>query len=198
MAGTTTLRVEACLARLRAGEAPARAELLATASDRLLLLTRQMLRRYQTVRRWEETDDVCQNALVRLNRALEAVQPASPLDFFRLASTQIRRELIDLARRYSGPHGLGTQIAGDLNSNGQVAAADDEDPRRLAQWSEFHEQVSKLPDEERTLFDLLWYQGLAQSEAAEVVGVSLRTVKSRWRSARLLLHERLGGDLPMA
>jgi DNA-directed RNA polymerase specialized sigma24 family protein len=33
-------------------------------------------------------------------------------------------------------------------------------------------------------------------EAAAVIGVSDRTVKSRWRAARLKLYEALGGQLP--
>jgi len=50
-------------------------------------------------------------------------------------------------------------------------------------WSEFHEHVEKLPDDEREVMDLLWYQGLTQEEAAAVLKVSDRTVKRRWQSA---------------
>ena len=70
------------------------------------------------------------------------------------------------------------------------------EPARLALWTEFHRQVEALPDDEREVFDLLWYQELSQAEAAAIVGVSDRTIKSRWRSARLKLHEALGGSLP--
>ena len=44
--------------------------------------------------------------------------------------------------------------------------------------------------------DLLYYQGLTQAEAAEVLGVSERTVKRRWQAARLALHDALGGEIP--
>ena len=40
------------------------------------------------------------------------MKPLSVRDFFRLAAALIRRELIDLARRYSGPMGLGANTAG--------------------------------------------------------------------------------------
>ena len=43
---------------------------------------------------------------------------------------------------------------------------------------------------------MLWYQGLTQAEAAELLGVSSRTVKRRWQTARLRLFEALGGELP--
>ena len=56
----------------------------------------------------------------------------------------------------------------------------DEDPANLAAWAEFHAQVEHLPEEQREVFDLLWYQELSQAEAATLLGVSERTVKRRW------------------
>ena len=98
--GSAHLRL--CLDRLRAGDATARDELLAHAADRLRRLTRKLLRDdFDRLRRWEETDDVFQNAAVRLCRALGDVVPATPLEFFRLAAAQIRRELLDLARHHT-------------------------------------------------------------------------------------------------
>src|SRR5262249_29172027 len=159
--------------------------------------TRKMLHDYRGVRRWEETGDVFQNAMLRLCRALQTVTPASLREFFRLAALQVRRELIDLARHYYGPEGAGanhvSQAPRDDTSTaappGYEAADLTQDPSRLALWTEFHRHVEGLPEEEREVFDLLFYQGLSQAEAAAVVGVSDRTIKSRWRSARLRLHE---------
>src|SRR6476620_8714257 len=98
------------LARARSGETAARDELIRRCSHRLELLTRKMLKTYPTVRRWEETGDVFQNAAVRLVRALNAVTPTNTREFFGLAAEQIRRELIDLARHYSGPEGHGRNL----------------------------------------------------------------------------------------
>jgi RNA polymerase sigma-70 factor (ECF subfamily) len=58
--------------------------------------------------------------------------------------------------------------------------------------------VEALPEGERAVFDLLWYQGLTQAEAAVVLNVSEPTIRRRWRSARLHLHEALGGEAPGA
>ena len=52
-------------------------ELIAKATDRLLRLTRKMLRNYPHLRRWEQTDDVFQRAAMRLYRSLGEVQPTS-------------------------------------------------------------------------------------------------------------------------
>src|SRR6266404_1844884 len=115
------------LPRAVAGEEAAVDALLRHCSDRLTILTRRMLGDFQRVRRWVETDDVLQNALLRLLGALRSVQPQTPRDFFALASLQIRRELIDLARHIYGPQGLGANHdsqapAGSSNSGGREPA----------------------------------------------------------------------------
>lgn len=205
MSDHPTVHLQQCLDRLQAGDSSARNELVAYACDRLQRLTRKMLKDYRGVRRWEETGDVFQNAMIRLCRALNEVSPRNLLDFYRLAALQVRRELIDLARHHSGPLGMGANHAsmgptpaGESNNLPPAYDAVDvtTEPSRLALWTEFHRQAERLPEEEREVFDLLWYQGLSQIEAAAVVGVTDRTIKSRWRSARLKLHEALGGNLP--
>lgn len=174
------------------GDATAHEALLHHACDRLLRLTRKMFHGYPALRRWEQTDDVYQGAMVRLHRALAGVQVESVRHFFNLAAVQVRRELLDLAKHHLGPHGLGT----NHHTDGQ--APDDEggslhdsaaEPEDVSGWGEFHAQVEKLPDDELEVVNLLYYEGLTQEEAAKVLGVSLRTVKRRWQSARLRLHE---------
>ena len=189
--------------RLRAGDDTARKELLNCACERLNQLTHRMLRGFARVHRWEETDDVMQNAALRLYRSLGEVQPATVQDFFRLAALNIRRELLDLAQHYYGPRGHGANHAslpggesGDAPARRLEKADADEEPGCLETWAEFHRHVEALPGEERELFDLLWYQGLAQAEAAEILQVSERTIKRRWRAARLHLHDALNGQLP--
>ena len=95
--------IQACLDQLRQGDDSARAALLECACERLTRLARRMLRGFPRVQRWEQTDDVLQNALLRLRRALEKTSPESVRSFVNLAAVQIRRELIDLARHYDGP-----------------------------------------------------------------------------------------------
>ena len=73
-----TAQLQLWLDRLQAGDASgfeeARAEIVNHACDRLEKLTRRMLRNYPRVRRWEQTGDVLQNAMLRLHRSLEAVR----------------------------------------------------------------------------------------------------------------------------
>jgi RNA polymerase sigma-70 factor (ECF subfamily) len=199
-----TLQIQGWIDRLAAGDESARKELLNCACERLTRLTRKMLKSYPRVKRWEQTDDVFQNATMRLYRALGEVKPAGVGDFFRLAALSIRRELLDLAKHYYGPLGQGANHAslgagqdsdGALQGPPERAAAGD-DPGRLAAWTEFHSQVDRLPEPEREIFDLLWYQELSQADVAALLQVSERTVKRRWQSARLMLHQALQGELP--
>jgi RNA polymerase sigma factor (sigma-70 family) len=200
----STSQLQGYLDGLRPDDAGARQAVLQNSQERLRLLTRRMLRDYPGVRRWEETDDVLQNVLIRLDRMLQDIPVSSVKDYLRLASTQIRRELIDLARHYQGPAGIGAnyatpapQGAGEPERRPPEGEADSSgNPEKLARWSELHRQVAALPDEECEVFDLLWYQGLTQKEAAALLCVSLNTVKRRWQSARLNLVKSLGGELP--
>jgi RNA polymerase sigma-70 factor (ECF subfamily) len=186
------------LGRVCQGDAAALDELLRHSSARLTMLARHMLRGFPGVRRWADTDDVLQNSLIRLVAALGEVRPASPREFLGLATLQLRRELIDLARHYFGPQGQGTNHhtnGGDPENSLAVAAVDSTDnPASLAQWQEFHEQVGDLPATEREVVSLLYYQGLSQTEAAEVLGVSVRTVQRRWHAALEQLQRVWNGE----
>lgn len=115
---------------------------------------------------------------------------------------QIRRELIDLARHYDGPTGMEAHHESWIPSDGsrespveRVAAADTNDPERLEAWSRFHRCVESLTDEDREVFDLLWYQGLTQGEAAEILDLSEKTINRRWVAARMRLGMALGNQL---
>lgn len=203
MAGTEIGKevIEDCLRRLAAGDLSARNELLAGAADRLLRLTRRLKRDFPGVGRWEQTDDVFQGALLRLYQSFKTVKIESSLHFYRLAALQIRRELLDLCRHYQGRDGVGAHYAswvpGDDDPpeliNGPNPSETTSDPHGLAEWADFHRLVEGLSEEDREMFDLLWYAGLNQSEAAEELNLSLKTIQRRWRGARLRLSAALDG-----
>ena len=192
-------QLQVWLARLNAGDNAAKNELLRAAYERLRGLARKMLRQdFPRLKNWEETDDVLQNAALRLDRALGVVPVASAAEFFRLAAAAIRRELLDLARHYQPGREAAAGSASPLaeSSGNAPSAADPSDstyePSRLQAWTEFHKQVEALPEEEREVFDLIWYEGLEQSEAASFLGVPRATVQRRWLKARLRLKANLG------
>jgi RNA polymerase sigma-70 factor (ECF subfamily) len=136
--------------------------------------------------------------MMRLHRSLAQVHPESTRLFFGLAATQIRRELIDLARHHYGPEGNGSNHHTDGGEAVERFLDCRGEPKSLIEWTNFHTHVECLPDEDRDVFDLLWYEGLTQPEAAEVLGISLATLKRRWQSARLLIYEALQGESPLS
>ena len=182
-------QIQGCIDRLRSGDQSARDELLVHASDRLTRLTRKMLRDFPGVHRWEQTDDVLQNAALRLCRAWARSSRRRP----PTSSGWRRRRSAASCSTWPGatpaptawvPHHA--SVAGADQASAAAAGLNPtdttHDPDRLAAWTDFHREVEALPAEEREAFDLLFYQGLSQAEAAAVLDVSERTIKRRWQT----------------
>ena len=189
--GNTTI-LQGLLDRLANGDPAARDELIKHSMKRLHGLAKKLLRQNPAVRRWNETDDVFQNAMVRLHRALETERPDSVKRLVGLAALQIRRELVDLGRKHYGPQGVGAHHASDpglANSQGapKFEGVSPDETEQLA----MHEAVDSLAADLREVFELTVYAGMTQDEIAQIVGVSTKTVKRRWRDARLQLQDLL-------
>ena len=188
--------VSELLLRTQHGDVDAINALIERSSTRLRGLARHMLNGSPAIRRWADSDDVLQNSLIRLVRALEAVKPDSSRDFFGLAALQMRRELIDLARHFFGPqgHGANHESGTDERLIDKGLNADANQPDAMAQWAELHEHIGQLDESDREIVDLIFYQGLNQAETAEVLGVSVRTVQRRWHAVLLKLNDFLEGS----
>lgn len=170
---------EAC----RGTDPASRDALVVACFGRLRRLASRMLSQYTSSRRQEDTDDLIQNAALRMRRALADVAVESPAHAMALAVTQIKRELVDLIRRLRRrPDGSAELLAGDPAVR----------PERLDAWSNFHEAVARLPTAEREAVHFLWYLGLDQEEAAKLLDVSSRTLRRHWRMARDQLRRELG------
>ncbi len=179
----------------------ARRAVINHAGERLEKLARKMLTNYPRLRRWEQTGDVLQNALLRLHRSLSTIRPDSVRQFYGLAATMIRRELIDMTRHHFGPAGAAAShhTDGPNKESDGVSAVERlhdsrNEPSSLAEWTEFHDAVERLPEPEREVFDLYWYEGLDQKTIASILNITDRTVKNRWRNAKLLLQSLLADE----
>jgi RNA polymerase sigma-70 factor (ECF subfamily) len=195
----TTVRLQRCLDRARNGEAAAQDELIQVAWKRLLCITAKMFHGYPLLRRFEDTDDIFQKAMLRFWESLKRTAAGSLREFFGRASLEIRRTLRDLTRHYFGPEGAGCRKAvevGEDTVEKPEFTAPGMSPSELMAWEEFHTSIEELPAELREVFELIWYHELAQAEVAELVGVSVRTVQTRWREARLVVFDKLDGKLP--
>jgi RNA polymerase sigma-70 factor (ECF subfamily) len=200
----TTVRIQRCLLRLARQDAAARAELLEHARRRLVLLSDRMFTNFPRLHRREEAEDLFQEAMIRLWQSLEEVGPTTVAAFMGLAALQMRRALRDLARRHFGRRNGTAQTPGERRPvTGNQRHSFEEQPGGstwhpddLACWSEFHAAADRLPEPERTAFDLLYYHELPQREVADLMQVSERQVRRYWQSARRELHRTLEGLLP--
>jgi RNA polymerase sigma factor (sigma-70 family) len=183
-----TTRMHRCVEGWREGDRSAADELLRALGARLEHLASKMLRDFPSVRHWAETGDVLQGATLRLLNSLREVMPASTRDFINLSAVHVRRELLDLARRFARRREEG---AAKDELTARAAPAID-----LDSWCRFHEAIETLPASEREVVQLLFYHGWQQAQVAELLGVSERTVRRLWASACLALNEKLGGELP--
>ena len=194
----TILELQQALNAANVGDSEAFNSLLLRFELRFRTLVRKMLWQYPHVRRWEDTDDVYQSSMMRLHRSLSDARPESVRQFVGLAATQIRRTLIDLARHYFGSLGTGR----NHHTDDQGRAADDpggpvenssslNEPDSLEDWTAFHQATRNLPPEPREAFELVWYAGLQQNEAAALLNISRRTLIRRLNLARRMLAEQL-------
>ena len=182
-----TATLEHWLVRLESGCPEARATILQHTCERLQNMAKRMLRNSPKVRRWETTDDLLQEALLRLHRSLVEINPTTAKEFYGLAATQLRRQLVDLARKHYGKQGIGKNHFTD--GEGSVQKNAGHSPESLEDWTQLHERIEQLPLEEKEVFELFWYEGLTQADAAKILGISLATFKRRWQAARLRLNE---------
>lgn len=193
----------ACLKRLAAGDQCARDKILEVCNERLRELSSRLLGKFSKVRRWNDTGDVAQNAAIRLYRALGETVPDSPRGLMGLMAVQIQRELIDLARKHSGPMSYAQNHDTNVRdgSQGDVFLVDEapqngeqDEEIPMARWEAFHAAVEQLPEEHREVFRLAWYLGLDQNAVAKTLGLSRRTVQRKWQEAREIIAKTMGEE----
>jgi RNA polymerase sigma factor (TIGR02999 family) len=110
--------------------------------------------------------------------------------FLAYAATTMRSVVIDFVRRRSADRRGGhvEHVTLDTRAAADLGAADEE---ILA----VHEALEALAQVDATLVQLVemrYFAGLSDNEVATALGVSERTVRRQWQSARLLLAELLG------
>lgn len=206
---SSAIELTELISRAVHGDSKSRDELFARVEKRLMSLTQRMLRSYPRLKRWEETADVFQNAVLRLYLSLEGARPESAKQFFGLAATQIRRTLLDACKHHfgrlgnGGRHGqhasespdvYGDRVREDGRFDGQAKA--DDTAGSWECWMRFHESIELLPDDQREVFELVWYGGSSFGEAAELLDIAKRTVIRRIQRARENIITALDGEFP--
>jgi RNA polymerase sigma-70 factor (ECF subfamily) len=195
----TTAAIQRCLDALQEGSAaePLIRDLLERAVGRLRLLCAGLLRRsYPRLTQPPvnlETDELLDGVVAGLVTALQKVRPQTVRQFFALANQHMRWQLNDLARLLDErPRAAALAESGVAAPPGSSDSCLSQDARRMLA------AIEGLPEDEREVFELVRIQGLPYTEAAGVVGVSVKTVQRRLNRARLMLAEQLADLRPDA
>jgi RNA polymerase sigma-70 factor (ECF subfamily) len=203
----STSVLQGFLERGLTGDVAARRRLLELTRDRLMRHASRFLHgRYARLGPLAQTDDVVQQLYVKILRDQDrfwvnagGAPVRSLAEFFGRSSAWMRDVLCDQMRKAYGrddnrPAALPLDDGPSDSGPRYEPTSSTLDGEKLRRWTEFHEAVARLPDELRAVFDLLWYQGVSQAEAADLLGVAVPTVKSRWMKARLHVQQALGGS----
>ena len=137
-----------------------------------------------------QSDEMLSAVVERLLKSLREIRPQTVRQFFALANQHMRWELNDLARRLDEQPSPGPCL------EGLVPAPESSDTGLTPNAQRMLDVIDGLPEEEREAFSLIRIQGLTFPEAAEVTGVSLKTVQRRLNRALLTLTEQLGDLRP--
>ncbi len=109
--------------------------------------------------------------------------------FFRAAAQAMRRILVDHARNHrAAKRDFGQRVT--LTEGARISADQAVDVVALDQALQ---TLSRLDPRKSSIVELRYFAGLTAESTAEVLGISLTTLKREWVLARLWLFKELGG-----
>lgn len=183
--------IEECLDALNGGDG--------SAWDRLIPLVYDQLRNeahavFRNERSTLQATALLHDALADLlSEDLEKLKFEGPGRFFALASRVIRNRLSDhVRRRKAGKRGGGAARV-RLDERGGELAAEFGTIDLIA----LHEVLEQLRDYDERLWsvtELKFLLGLTNQEAADALGIAVKTVEADWTFAKSWLRKQLGGE----
>jgi RNA polymerase sigma-70 factor (ECF subfamily) len=132
-----------------------------------------------------QPDEMLSAVVERLLKAMRSFRPQTVRQFFALVNQHMRWELNDVARRLD-EQPAAVEVREDL-----LAAPASSGSALRPHGRRILKAIDELPEVEREVFCLVRVQGLTPAEAAEVLGVSVRTVQRRLNRSLLLLAKEL-------
>lgn len=178
--------ITALLSRWRAGEQGAANELVNLVYEELHRIAAREMHREQAGHTLQTTA-VVHEAYLRIVQS----EPAAWTDrahFFAIAATQLRRVLLDHARRrQSEKRGGGAIHHSLLESDGGSVVLDE----RLLAVDEALGRLESLDPRAAQIVELRFFGGLTERETAEALGISVATLKRDWEFAKTWLTGQL-------
>ena len=171
--------------RIEAGDADAAAELLPLVYDELRRVAAGKLAREMAARTFQPTALV-HEAWLRLGGDAQP-QWKGRGHFFSAAAEAMRRILIDHARRKQAARRGGGAEHVSLDKTGLDVGVSETDDEELLLLNDALDALAAKDPRRADLVKQRYFVGLTFEEAAEAMGVSVRTVKRDWTYARAWL-----------
>lgn len=178
------------LVRWRAGDEQAR--------DRIVEATYEELRRMAGRQMRQERRDHTLDPSALVNElylrlcASESVDWQNRAHFFAVAAQQLRRILVNHARDRHAQKRGGSCIKLSLSHANAIAGERQED---LLEVDEALQRLEVLDARAGRVVELRFFGGLSERETADVLGISIATLKRDWNFARVWLLRELRSSL---
>ena len=168
----------------------------ASALDRLVPLVYDELRRVARARLRKEAPGHVLQTTALVNEAYlrlvdqQQVRWQNRAHFFAIASRMMRRILIDHARRKAAAkRGAAAEPVTLSDVPGQPEKGID-----VLALDEALGRLAQLDERQSRVVELRYFGGLTEEETAEVLDVSVRTVRREWTIAKAWLYRQIYGD----
>lgn len=175
------------LGEIGRGQSEAVNDLLPLVYDELHRLARSYFRR-------ERGEHTLQPTALVHEAYLRLVDQRAPLEnrghFMAVAATQMRRVLLDYARKHRAARRGGEDQKVMLEDTMVIS---EQRPVDIILLNTALDRLGALDARQAQLVELRFFGGLSVEETAEVMGISPATVKRDWSSARAFLHREITG-----
>ncbi len=178
------------LSEWREGDEDAGRKLISAVYRELRRMAAVYLRRESSANTLQPTALVHELCVGMLSRP--AVSCENRLHFLHLAAQQMRRLIVDHARKRKGMKRGGGEAHVPLDEARDHAVVLDSRIEEINQALMRLEQFDPRP---AAVVEMRFFGGLTEEEIAGVLGVSLATVKREWEFARSWMLVQLGGHL---
>jgi RNA polymerase sigma factor (TIGR02999 family) len=180
------------LTRWRQGDEGAFDHLVPIVYHELRQAARRHVRREPLANTLEPTD-LAHEAFMRLAREGRRVDWHDRVHFFALASTIMRRILVEHARRRRaakrGAHQTSLSISGSEGAQRPMSLD-------VLALHEALDRLERMDPRQARVVELRYFAGLNVDEIGEAMKLSVATVKREWQVARLWLHRELSAGSP--
>jgi RNA polymerase sigma factor (TIGR02999 family) len=174
------------LERMRDGDEPARERLIALVYPRLKQMAAQRMRGERPDHTLQPTALV-HEVFLRLSRDADRTW-RSRVHFFAFAAELMRHILVDAARRRRAVKRGGANVVTELND---ALVGINERPELILEVDRLLTRLEALDARQAKVVEMRFFVGLTESEIAEALGLSERTVKREWQMARAWMQKEL-------